>query len=410
MIAITCASLNWVLVMLLSCPVSLCFIAISFPLLSAAAHTGQVLLPKPDGPFEVDMGVVELIDESRFQPFAPSIQHRKFMVSLFHPVHSHGPTAPVRYLPPETARYEDGSEQSVYGLISPNGTFEKLALQLAGKSPRTQGRLDFPVVLFSPAQGTTRLFYGVIAQTIASAGYIVVTIDAPYDVDIVEYPDGSVILANNTVAANPTLADFDLATSTRVKDASFVLDQLRNASVISQLIPGASHGLNVSKVAMVGHSVGGAATAGAMLNDRRIAGGVAMDGALFGLVVQQGLDRPFMFMAHTNHTRANDSSADDPFNSWFNIWPRLRGWKLDIMLANSGHYTFSDLPIILETLGILPDAKTAENLQVTNLSGLRALKIVTTYVTAFLDQVLKCKPSSLLLGPVAAFPEVTFER
>ena len=390
---------------------SLCFIATAFPLFSAAAAiAGQLLLPKPNGVFQVGMGTMELIDKSRIQPFAPTAQPRKFMISLFYPVNSRKQTSPVKYMPPETAAFEDGWESSMYALASPNGTFEKLALQLAGESPQTQVIPDFPIVLFSPAQGTTRLFYSVIAQTIASSGYIVITIDAPYDVDIVEYPDGSEVLVNKTVAANPTAADVNLAVSDRAEDASFVLDQLCNASVVSQLMRGSSQGLDVRKVAMFGHSLGGAATAAAMLNDRRIAGGLAMDGSLYGPVVQKGLDRPFMLMAHTNHTRTDDGNSNDPNNSWFDIWPHLRGWKLDIILANSLHYTFSDFPIVLETLGIVPNATTATNLLVTDLNGSRALKIVTTYVTAFLDMVLKSRPSPLLQGPVVAFPEVSFER
>ncbi|MCJ1370575.1 hypothetical protein MMC20_001788 [Loxospora ochrophaea] len=354
---------------------------------------------------------MELVDTSALQPFAPTVQPRKLMVSLFYPVKSNESTRSVSYMPPETAAFEDASERSIYDLASPNGTFEKLALQLAGKSATTQCPSDFPVVLFSAAQGTTRLFYSVIAQTIASSGYIVVTIDAPYVVDIVEYPDGSVALINTTVVnENASIADIDLAVSVQAQDASFVLNQLRNTSVISQLIPGSSQGLDVSKVAMFGHSLGGAATAAAMLNDSRIAGGVAMDGALFGPVVQEGLDRPFMFMADSNRTRSNNSSPDDPYNSWFDVWPNLRGWKLNVQLANSLHYTFSDFPIVLETLGIVPNATTANLLLVTDLNGSRALQIVTTYLTAFFDMVLKCNASPLLQGPVAAFPEVTFER
>ena len=402
---------NRVLTMLFSCHFSLSFIATAISLLSTAAIAGQVLLPKPNGVFQVGMGTMELIDKSRIQPFAPTVEHRRLMISLFYPVNSREQTSPVDYMPPETAAFEDGWQSSMYSLASPKGTFEKLALQLAGKSRKTQKTPDFPIVLFSPAEGTTRLYYSVIAQTIASSGYIVITIDAPYDVDIVEYPDGSEDLINQTVSANPTAADINLAVSFRAQDASFVLDQLCNASVVSQLLPGSSsQGLNVDRVAMFGHSLGGAATATAMLNDNRIAGGLAMDGALFGAVVQKGLDRPFMLMAHTNHTRANDGDLADPDNSWFDIWPHLRGWRLDIILANSLHYTFSDFPIVLKTLGIVPNATTANNLHVTDLDGSRALKIVTTYVTAFLDLVLKSRPSPLLRGPVVEFPEVTFER
>jgi hypothetical protein len=43
------------------------------------------------------------------------------------------------------------------------------------------------------------------------------------------------------------------------------------------------------------------------------------------------------------------------------------------------------------------------------MKGKRALEIVTTYVGAFLDFVIYGKCSVLLDGPVAEFPEVTFE-
>lgn len=390
----------------------LSFISLSVRFTFAAGCDSQILLPVPDGPFEVNLGITELVDYSRTQPFAPSVQPRKLMVSLFYPIQSARGTTPANYMPPETALLED-VEVSGYGLSAPNGTLEKLALQLAAEASQVypgHGEPAFPVVLFSPAQGTTRLFYSAIAQTVASSGYIVVTIDAPYDVDIVEYPDGSLALANTTVANTATTLTIDLAVEVRAEDASFVLDQLTNKTVIANLIPGSTQGLNVSKVAMFGHSLGGAATATAMLNDIRIAGGIDMDGALWGPVVQKGLDRPFMFMARAGHLRNNNSITADPDNTWFDIWPKLRAFRLDLVLANSLHYTFSDFPIALETLGIVPNNATAQALQVTDLDGRRVLKIVTTYVTAFMDFVLQGKNSALLKGPVPEFPEITFDR
>lgn len=282
------------------------------------------------------------------------------------------------------------------------------------------GEPAFPAVLFSPAQGTTRLFYSAIAQTVASYGYIAVTIDTPYDEDIIEYPDGFEALQNNTIVQagtgsnpggeNAAISIIDLAVEVRAQDASFVLDQLTNKTVVSQLIPGSTKGLNVSKVGMLGHSLGGAATAAAMLNDTRIAGGLNMDGALWGPVVQQGLDRPFMFMAHTGHLRSNDSSPDDPLNTWFDIWPKLRAFKLDIVLADSLHCTFSDFPIVFKTLSIVLSNATAQALLVTSLNGRQALKIVTTYATAFLDFVLQGKQSTLLEETSPEFPEVVFDN
>jgi hypothetical protein len=43
------------------------------------------------------------------------------------------------------------------------------------------------------------------------------------------------------------------------------------------------------------------------------------------------------------------------------------------------------------------------------LEGRRVLEVVTSYVTAFLDLVIQGKNSPLLDGPVAEFPEVTFQ-
>ena len=135
-----------------------------------------------------------------------------------------------------------------------------------------------------------------------------------------------------------------------------------------------------------------------------------MDGALWGPVVDQGLDRPFMFLAHAGHVRTNTSLPSDPFNSWYTIWPKLKAFRLDLIVANTLHYDFSDLPIVFETLDIVLNQTVAEALLVTDMPGTRALQIVTTYVGAFLDHVLKGKTSPLLQGPSKAFPEVTFDR
>ena len=89
------------------------------------------------------------------------------MVSLFRRIRTREPMLPVKYMP------EDDSKQSLYGLASPNGAFEKLAtsaLQLARRSAQTKPAPDFPLVLFSPAKAKIRVFYNVIAQTIAGSG------------------------------------------------------------------------------------------------------------------------------------------------------------------------------------------------------------------------------------------------
>jgi alpha-beta hydrolase superfamily lysophospholipase len=50
----------------------------------------------------------------------------------------------------------------------------------------------YPVVLFSPGNGTNVEFYASIASEIASRGYIVIGINHPHDVAAVELSDGRI--------------------------------------------------------------------------------------------------------------------------------------------------------------------------------------------------------------------------
>src|SRR5665213_571148 len=203
-----------------------------------AASSSQVLLPKPTGLYQVGRSVTELIDNSRTQPFAPDVEPRRLMITVFYPVSPQHPPTIGAYMPPETSRIED-VELSGFGLAAPNGTFEKVALHLASnkpiQNPTHQGPCHYSLVLFMPAEGTTRLFYSQIASAIASNGYTVVTIDTPYDVDVVEYPDGSVVGINLTMWNNPNTTALAqtayLAIETRVEDVSFVLDSLSNTTL-----------------------------------------------------------------------------------------------------------------------------------------------------------------------------------
>ena len=338
------------------------------------------------------------------------------MITIFYPVRcSHPPDADA-YMPPETARIEDLTLSS-YGLAAPNGTFEKVALQVVHKKQQQQVEKIDPkynsLVLFMPGEGTTRLFYNQIASTVASKGYTVVTIDAPYDVDIVEYPDGTIASFNQTLwGTNDTAALIQtayLAIETRAEDVSFVLDSLSNSTLAHSLIPNLpDSGLNTTHTAMFGHSLGGATAFSILGTDDRVLGGLDMDGDLYGPGLQNGTDKPFMLMGHANHTRENE--ADDPTLSWQTVWPNLKGWKRHVIVAEALHYDFSDYPILFETLGITPEEEVAQGpLYVGPMKGTRALDIVTSYVGAFLDFVIHGKCSVLLDGPVGEFPEVTFE-
>jgi hypothetical protein len=393
-------------------------IAISALVVSSEVRNANLVpLPAPSGNvYKVGRSIAELVDCSRIQPFAPDVEHPRLMISVFYPVSSQEEPYLAEYMPSITALYEDNVYADL-GIASPNGTFEKLALQLASHSANSQTNhfeCTFPLILFMPGQGITRLFYSLIASTISSKGYTVVTIDAPYDVDIVQYLDDSTTFENDTVWNSSDLQSLvetaTLAVDTRAQDARFVLTALQNATLAHEIIPNLpATGLNTSHVAMFGHSLGGATALAVTASDPRVVGGLNMDGAFFGPVAMQGTDKPFMILAVEGHTRNGSDFLYDGKGSWAEAWPHLTGWKRNMMVNDTLHYDFSDTPIVYETLGITPGKNTSLEVAIGGLGGKRALDITTSYVGAFLDFVMYGKCSPLLDGPVDDYPEVTFE-
>ena len=168
-------------------------------------------------------------------------------------------------------------------------------------------------------------------------------LDMPYDADIVVYPDGRNVTTSEAVAVASDSTDIATVEkvliadiNARAQDASFIITSFNNGSFAGSVIPGCDSCLNTTHVGYFGHSVGGCAGATLMLNDTRVAGAINFDGAVFGDVVEQGLDRPFMLMATTGQTREGSLAN---ITNWATLWSNLRGPSFDLILNDAKHYT-----------------------------------------------------------------------
>ncbi|KAJ6202827.1 hypothetical protein J3E72DRAFT_427508 [Bipolaris maydis] len=261
------------------------------------------------------------------------------MVSSYYPVLKCTKKGIKPYMPPQTAAFMD-NKFSVYGL--PNGTFPSFEFEACDMSTSQDSCSTpaLPLVLFSSALGTSRYLYSIMLQSIASSGYLVISIDHPYDADIVEYPNGTIITGVDIPddKINQTVA-------TRADDISFALNSLHRSHVSQKLFPIHTELQKIPQVAILGHSLGGAAAGAAVLQIPSARGGINLDGTMFGSVLDKGLDRPFMLIGHANKTQETDPS-------WKTMWPKLRSWKKEIEVHKSAHYSFSDLPALMSALGL----------------------------------------------------------
>jgi dienelactone hydrolase len=359
------------------------------------------LIPKPPGRYTVGLSTMKLVDLERIDPYLSNNQSRALMISAFYPAaeaDDNSTSCPVPYMPSASAIFMD-QVLSPYGI--PAGAFESFQLQVACPSQTRDclsSRQDFPLVLFSPGFGGPRLIYSAIAQDLSSFGYIVITIDHPGDAAIVEFPDGTII---TSAIPNPNATVDELTTSVavRAQDASFVLDSVSQASIAKQLIPGARSGLDVEKVVMFGHSLGGATAVSASHEDPRIVGAVDMDGRLFGDVINSGLpkDRYFLLMETTTHNMTNDPTLAE-------FWQHLDGWKQELAVEGATHEAFTDMPLLASFLG---DQDVFEPVLGT-IKGTRIMEVMYMYLTEFFEVVLKGNKERLLKGPNKEFPEVLF--
>lgn len=357
------------------------------------------------------IGVRTLVlnDKTRLDPFASNHHCRKVVLSLFYPagddlygpykaIHdgpNHCASASTRYMPNATATFYD-KEFSQYGV--PPGSFKRLFTLSKPNAPINHPfPRSFPLLLFSPGYGASRLFYTAIAQEVARKGFIVGLLDHSYDGGIVELPDGEVITGLDL----DTIFGFDKILAPRALDVSFVLNELSYASS-SHPFP-----IDTSRVVVFGHSLGGATAAEVMLSDDRVVGGLNFDENFFGQFnsTKKTISRPFLLF------RAASRTTEELDHDWDEAWKKFKGWKLDLELANSTHRTFEDLALLAETFGRRAELGKAGDELLGTLPGLKGLEIMSTYVSAFAKFVFTGKEDVILRGNKhSKFPEVKVIR
>ena len=365
----------------------------------AATVTG-INLPAPTGPHRIGNVALHLVDRSRSDPWVPSHPVRELMIGIWYPARDVDCHGVVPWLPANawSAYQQDNA--------IPTGAVSVPMTHGHDGAPAERRGGARPVLLFSPGSGGDRDTCTTLTEELVSHGYVVVTIDHTHDGGEVEFPDGHV--EPRTIPPDSLPINTE-AVAVRSADAQFVLDQLcaiaagRNPDADGHRLPhGLAELLDLSRVGMYGHSMGGATSAWAMLDDRRIRAGIDLDGALYGPVLSAGLDRPFLLMCSQQHDLSDDSS-------WAQTWSHLRGWHKELRLANAAHNSYTDLQ------SLVPEAAAAVGFPPSTVQQLigtvdpaRSVLAVRTYVRAYFDRFVRGHDNHLLDRPSPAFPEIEF--
>lgn len=340
--------------------------------------TFQLELPATSGPYAVSQTVLRWVDSARLEAMTEDPNDfREVMALLWYPAESGTGTGSSYF--PELSTISKSLVES--GEVA---SWEVFGLQfirsrnLWNAEVADDGK-PYPLVIFSPGNGTNVEFYTVLASELASHGYIVVGLNHPYDVAAVELSDHRVAQfyrEQNSLEMSANEEFVAERIKVRTEDVLFALEQLEaiNSNVNS---PFAGR-LDLTSVAVAGHSLGGVVASEACKANTTFHACLNLDG------IQRGgpfsteetatpPDQPFMFLTKESKLPPNLIEKFESMTE--NYW---------VVIHGATHDSFTDGPLLQP--GLLPISNPADQI----------MSLIQKYTLAFLDQTLKSEESNLL--------------
>ncbi|KAH7409874.1 Alpha/Beta hydrolase protein [Phaeosphaeria sp. MPI-PUGE-AT-0046c] len=342
--------------------------------------------PPPDGPYNVGITQTVFNHSSPNDPIAPQNVSSILLATIYYPTLSlPNPETTTPYLDPINARIWDASRNLPNGSLSRLQTWTQLdAPFLPHSAPNTS---LLPTILFSPGGGSNAAFYTSLLSSLASHGYPVLALDHPGEAPYLPLANEGGVYGV-TSAWNRTFAT--TLYHMRVADTLAALRILFPAYVKRANAP-----FNTTHFLTLGHSLGGAAAAGAMAREPAILGGVNLDGGFWD--EDPDAKGPFLIVSGEEHTAAYDPSLG-PFSD------AQTGWWRWIEVQGTDHLDFGDFGLWVDLLG----ERREETMQTLGkIWKPRCARVVSELVLAFFGVVLG-RAKDLVQVPNDEFPEVRF--
>lgn len=345
-------------------------------------------LPEPTGSFNVGNVVCDLTDKNRVDTFSKDEGVlRKIAVEFWYPIDRTG----------SEVKYD------------------------VSNAPVSDMQQNYPVLVFSHGAFGVRRSNASTCRELASHGYIVASIDHTYHSFLTSFADGTKTPANakflnDVMAAQsgklPEQEVFKLShewLELRTGDIKFLLDSLRSGELGEQgkLLTG--H-MNLDKIGLIGHSLGGAASAQVCRESKDVKAAIVIDGTMIGdvtgvnsknmdVLTKENFSKPLfqMYGALYLEPEAKASSYLPNIEAFNNA----KAPAYSLCIKDSGHLNFTDLPRISPFLSSLLGVGTVDSME--------CIKTVNSYSLAFFDQYLKGR-NSPLLGSTVNNNQVVFEK
>ena len=275
-------------------------------------HRLQTHLPSPSGKFPVGRMMLRVA-----VPADQSGSQHEVFAWIWYPAADSTTGKPAVYLPP-TWRHALENWDGLPGKLFSRDLTRVRTHSYEGVGVRAAGA-PWPIVLFRGGLSALGPEYTALTEEWASRGFVVVAIDAPGRSLVYVQNDGRVVTRSpeNDADAAETVETLQrmlprLATSWAA-DSAAVLDRL---AALSENLNSPWFGrLDATRVAMVGHSLGGAVALQFCRNDQRCKAAIDIDGLVTPEVAREGVRGPTLMLMgeHPAH------ELDDPVNRQISV-------------------------------------------------------------------------------------------
>ena len=375
-------------------------------------HNRETMLPTPTGPFAVGRTTYAWSDAVQADPLAPPPgTKRELFAWLWYPTAPRQPSQTGDdYLPApwRTALERQSGVLLTQFLTRDLSRVRSHSIRDAELSPQLR---SYPVVLMRAGLAKLTTDYTTLAEDLASHGYVVVGFDAPYRSFVVVFPDGRVIArASQNNADLISGSEQEQLANKLVQawsaDMGFALDQLERLNT-SDPSGRFLRRLDMQRVGVFGHSLGGAEALQFCHDDSRCKAGIDVDGAPLGSVIAEGVTQPFMFLMSDHRGESTDAQTPEAIRpvaaNIHSIYDRLPSdRRLMIMIRGASHYMFSDDGAMLKSPLAMRAMRT---LGIVRLDGRRQVAVTAHYISTFFDVYLQGASASELKSQ-PKYPEI----
>lgn len=342
-------------------------------------------LPEPTGPFSVATYSTTWTDTTRDETFTPEEDYRRLVVQVWFPIPCQMKDEGLAYIDDPELRIPAIAKQ----LRLPRSLirhFEEVRTNAVAAQRGAEQNQVFPVILFSHGLSGMRFQNTSIIEELVSQGYVVLAPDHSYGANITIFDDGTIARyeAGERRSLNASfVSTLDLTQiHILIRDLQFIINTLDTDSgdAVLRSLP-----LDLEKLGIMGHSLGGAAALSTMALDDRIQAAMVLDGWYAPVpdsIIAKGIDQP---MFHLGQGQWEDESN---YRRLDTLLSQSRGAKYKILIPGTLHTDFTDMPLFTPFSRFIGYTRIKDPLWMNTL--------IREHSTTFFDVYLKNRPPIML--------------